>query len=143
MVRMSKTPSELVPMTDPALRALTREQRALLDDFETIRTPEMRERYAAVLRGHRDEFRAMSPSSVLEDLDIPLWAISSTDDPTFPAGETRWTEAQSAHNRNAHVLINPWINHGFTGRTAPLGDKLRVGIFFSRVLQSAGARSDL
>ena len=97
----------------------------------------MRDSYERAVRHHAPELAELSPSSVLPNFDLPRWVISSSNDVVFPAGEALWTERQTEGRSNVHVLVSPWVGHGYVGRKASLPDKVRVGMFVARVLHAA------
>ena len=119
------------------LSAFTPEQRRLFFELQAVDTPEMRRLYLGVLDRHRSEIAELSPASVLPTLKTPLYVLHGSNDIAIPAGEVAWMQKESENNPDAHFLISPWLGHAEVGRPTSLASKLRIGIFFTRILRRA------
>lgn len=116
---------------------LTKEQRALLEDVIGVKTPEMRQRYDALLERHRAELAAVSPMGKINQVSGSLYVLHGTMDPAIPAAEAQWTQAEIAHRDRAHVLITAWLHHDYMNGPVSLRDRWRVISFVRRMLDEA------
>jgi pimeloyl-ACP methyl ester carboxylesterase len=122
---------------DPSAHHLNEEERQKLNELETVDTANMHQLYLNTLNRHSAEIAAISPSSVLPRLNVPLYILHGANDPVFPVGEVEWMRLELAGNRNAHILITPWIAHAFVGQPATWWEKLKVINFGSSLLYQA------
>lgn len=119
---------------DLAVVRLSPNEQRDLDDLETVSTPEIRQRFIAMLARHRQDFEAMSPSAVIGNLNVPLYVLHGVSDTVLPAGEIEWMRKDLAGNPNAHILITPWVGHAAIGQPASLRQKLAVASFGAGIL---------
>lgn len=114
-----------------------------LDELQTVHTPQMHQLFIDALTRHRAEMAAISPSSVLRTIQVPIYILHGQNDPVFPEGEVEWMRLELAGNRNAHILVSPWIAHAFVGQPATLWERLRVINFGAQLLYEASRRSPI
>jgi pimeloyl-ACP methyl ester carboxylesterase len=119
---------------DATAASLTPVERAELRHLEAVDTPQVQQRYMQILRRHRDEIAALSPSSVIKRLDVPLYILHGDADTVFPEGEIEWMRKDVAGNRNVHILVTPWIGHALIGQPSTVGQKLEVAKFGADLL---------
>ncbi|HEV2647131.1 MAG TPA: alpha/beta hydrolase [Acidobacteriaceae bacterium] len=132
-----------LPPNDPAMRGLNAKQRQEWDELQEASTPQIRQLYLRVLTSHRAEIAAISPSSVLANLTIPIYILHGSGDIVFPEGEVEWMRQELAHNRDAHILVSPWIDHVFVGQPATTWQKLKVLGFCAQIFGRAAHRTPL
>jgi pimeloyl-ACP methyl ester carboxylesterase len=114
---------------DPSVSLLSAAERRELSDLEAVDTPDVRRHYMDILVRHHADFVALSPSSVINRLNVPLYVLHGENDTVFPEGEIEWMRKDLAGNRNAHILVTPWIGHALIGQPSTLGQKLAVAKF--------------
>ena len=129
-----------LPPDDPVLSRLSEQSRMEYEQLQTVQTEQMKERYRKLLERHREEFKAMSPSSVLPTLKIPIYILHGKADPVFPPGEAEWMRQELRNNPKAHVLITPWIGHVFVGVPSSRLDHWRTMQFCTEMLGEAAHR---
>lgn len=117
--------------------------RKKLNELQTADTPQMHQLYLDSLTRHHAEMEAISPISVLHNINVPLYILHGQDDPVFPEGEVEWMRKELAGNRNAHILVSPWIAHAFVGQPATQGERLRVINFGAQLLYEASRPSPI
>ncbi len=117
--------------------------RKKLNELQTADTPQMHQLYLDILTRHHAEMEAISPISVLHNINVPLYILHGQDDPVFPEGEVEWMRKELAGNRNAHILVSPWIAHAFVGQPATQGERLRVINFGAQLLYEASRPSPI
>ena len=122
---------------DPIVLALKPDQQKLFLDLQGVRTPAIRQYYLDVLATHHAEILAISPKSVMEHLDLPLYVIHGTDDRSVPEQEVEWMEAEAPKNNDLHVLVTPWMTHANIINMVSHAERVRVGWFFSDILTQA------
>lgn len=127
----------------PQTATLTVDQRTLLDDVLTVKTPEMRTRYHNLLDRHHAELAAISPMGKVNNIRGSLYVLHGYIDLTIPRGEAEWTEHEAAHNPNVKIVITSWMHHAILDLHAPFREKCRVGYFLSQMLDTALRRSPL
>jgi pimeloyl-ACP methyl ester carboxylesterase len=130
-----------LPPDDPALLRLNSDQRQEFDELQKVNTARMRQLYMDALARHSAEMAAISPSSVVKDLRIPLFALHGTNDPTFPEGEIEWMRQEAAGNPNVHIFLSPWFTHVAVGRPATMWEKLRVINFCSHIFSQVAIKT--
>ena len=130
-----------LPSDDPALLRLNSDQRQEFDELQKVNTARMRQLYLDALVRHSAELAAISPSSVVKDLGIPLFVLHSTNDPTFPEGEIEWMRQEAAGNPNVHIFLSPWFTHVAVGLPATMWEKLRVINFCAHIFSQAAIKS--
>jgi pimeloyl-ACP methyl ester carboxylesterase len=119
---------------DPTVRRLTTAEQHKLNELETVDTPEIHQRYMDILVRHHDDFAALSPSNALKHLNVPLYVLHGDKDAVFPEGEVEWMRKDLADNKNAHILVTPWIGHALIGQPSTLVQKLAVANFGADLL---------
>lgn len=122
---------------------LTPAQNRLYNDLRTAHSSAMRNKYHQLLERHQPEMRAISPRGHMAGLRAPLYILHGADDNSIPAGETLWTERETPSGAAVHALLTPWVAHAVLGGQVSLREKLRVGNFFSEVLNAAFRPSPL
>jgi pimeloyl-ACP methyl ester carboxylesterase len=140
---LKQTQGRKLTDNDPSVVHLSDSQQKELTELETVNTAQMHQLYLDTLIRHRAEIAAISPSSVLRDLKVPLFVLHGQNDPVFPEGEIEWMRKEVAGNRNAHILVSPWIAHAFVGQPATRWEKLRVIYFGSQLLHAASRPSPI
>ncbi len=128
------------PSDNPALRQMTPAEVNEFKELQTMQAPEMRRRYLHSLERHRAEIAAISPSSVLRQLQVPLYLLHGTHDPVFPEGEVEWTRQETAGKPDVHILVTPWLGHAFVGQPATLWQKFQVLNFCEGMFYRAARR---
>jgi pimeloyl-ACP methyl ester carboxylesterase len=126
-----------LPPSDPVMARLTPREREEFRQIERASSPEFKVRYRAVLERHRAEIAAISPSSVLSKMNIPLYVLHSSADPVFPLGEVDWIRAVTGGNQNVHILVSPWLQHVAVGNPATAWQKFQVVRFCAGMLHEA------
>jgi acetyl esterase/lipase len=126
---------------DPALLLLNPLQRQEFIQLEMVNTPQARDLYLRALVHHGPELEAISPSSVIKTLTIPLFVLHGTNDQVFPEGEIEWMRLEAAGNPNVHILVTPWLEHVSVGRPASTWQKLRVINFCAEIFSRAAKRT--
>ena len=126
-----------LPASNPVMARLTPREREEFQHIMAADDPEFKARYRGVLERHKDEIAAISPSSVLPNLHIPLYVLHSSIDPVFPVGEVTWIQKATRGNPNVHVLVSPWVLHVKVGFPASPWQKFLVIQFCAKMLQEA------
>ncbi|HEX3572194.1 MAG TPA: alpha/beta hydrolase [Acidobacteriaceae bacterium] len=126
-----------LPPSDPVMARLTPREREEFHQIKTADSPEFQRLYLRVLDRHRSEIAAISPSSVLKDLKIPLYVLHSSADPVFPLGEVAWIRKSTEGNSDVHILVSPWLLHVAVGSPATPWQKFQVIDFCAKMLQQA------
>lgn len=129
-----------LPPDDPALLRLDSNQQREFDELQKVNTPQMRQLYLDALARHSAEMEAISPSSVVKDLKIPLFVLHGTNDGAFPEGEIEWMRQEAAGNPDLHVFISPWLAHVSVGLPASLREKLRVINFCAHIFNKVAIK---
>jgi pimeloyl-ACP methyl ester carboxylesterase len=119
---------------DPSVERLSTAEQRKLDELETVNTPQIHQRYMDILARHHDDFAALSPSSALKHLNVPLYVLHGDNDGVFPEGEIEWMRRDVAGNKDAHILVTPWIGHALIGQPSTLFQKLAVAKFGADLL---------
>jgi len=120
---------------DPSVARLTEDQRRKLNALQTVGTKEVHQAYMDILKRHSQDIAAMSPSSVLSRLSVPLYVLHGQNDRVLPEGEVEWMRKRLANNPNLHILVTPWIGHATIGQPATLLQKIAVARFGARILK--------
>ena len=114
-----------------------------LDELQTVNTPQIHKLYLDILSRHQAEMAAISPSSVLHNIKVPLFILHGKNDRVFPEGEVEWMRKEVAGNHNVHILVSPWISHAFVDQPATRWEKLRVIYFGCQLLNAASHPSPI
>lgn len=146
---------EMVPAADlPQIQAvfdgkpgaeakLTARQRSYLQNLQTVATPEMHARYIALLQRNRLEMDAISPHEQMQGLRAKLYVLHATEDRSIPREEAEWDIHDAPPSVEVHALITPDLQHATLNPEAPLREKIRIGIFLSRLLDDASRSAPL
>lgn len=126
-----------LPTSDPVMARLSPREREEFHQIKTADSPEFQRLYLQVLDRHHNEIAAISPSSVLKDLNIPLYVLHSSADPVFPVGEVEWIRKATEGNPDVHILVSPWLLHVAVGSPATAWQKFQVINFCAKMLQQA------
>lgn len=122
---------------------LTPAQRQEFAELHTMRSPQIRSLYLASLARHHAEFAAISPSSVLGRMRIPLYVIHGYHDRVFPEGEVEWMRKETSGEPNVHILVTPWIAHAFVTEKVTAWQRFRTIDFVEGMLHAAAQRKPL
>lgn len=141
--RFIRNKAQPLPPSDPVLSRVSARDREEYEQLQSVQSAEMRNRFRKLLARHHEEFEAISPSSVLPGLRIPIYILHGVGDPVFPEGEAEWMRQELKHNPHAHILITPWISHVFVGAPASKLDHWRTMQFCAQMLGQAANREPL
>jgi pimeloyl-ACP methyl ester carboxylesterase len=118
-----------------ASQSTSEESERLFQLLEAQRLPELRAEFEALIDQDRERLHLLSPSGVLERVDVPVHLLHSASDTVIPPSETRWASVELAHHRHS-TLVSPLLGHAALDRDADrsLTDSLELVWFMSQVL---------
>jgi pimeloyl-ACP methyl ester carboxylesterase len=132
-----------LPPNNPAMLRLSPRQKQEFESLKNANTMEARNSYRGILQRHRSDIAALSPSSVLKGLRIPMYILHGEEDPIFPEGEVEWMRKDTAGYPEVHILTSPWVAHVKVGLPTTLWQKFRVIDFCEAMLQKARHKKSL
>ncbi|HET9086181.1 MAG TPA: CocE/NonD family hydrolase, partial [Acidobacteriaceae bacterium] len=104
--------------------AFTPAQRKLYLDLQLLDTPQIRQKYLALLDRHRADWSAISPHSCIRGLSAPLYLLHGEVDPTIPLSEAEWNVHDAPANLPVHLYISPTMHHVVVSAHPPRLQKL-------------------
>ncbi len=117
---------------------LTPAQRKLFIDLQTLDTPEIRQKYAALVERHKTELAAISPHSGMGGLKASLFLVHGQYDDTIPVSEAEWNVHDAPRTVPVHLFVSPIMHHVVLDEyTHPL-QKLKLANYLATMLFAAG-----
>ena len=122
------------------LKTLTPAQRKLFSDLQLLDTPQIREKYLALLDRHREEMAAISPHSSIGGLHAPLYLLHGKIDPTIPLSEAEWNVHDAPRNVPVYLFVSPIMHHVVLDEHPTRIAKFELANFLAGTLYAAGLR---
>lgn len=86
----------------------------------------LREPLLASVARHESEYAAVSPSTVLKDIRVPVILIHGAGDDVIPPSETEWLARDIPPQYVHESLISPAISHVGVGNKPRIADQFRL-----------------
>ena len=120
--------------------AFTPAQRKLYLDLQLLDTPQIRQKYLALLDRHRADWSAISPHSCIRGLRAPLYLLHGQIDPTIPLSEAEWNVHDAPPGLPVHLYISSTMHHVVVSAHPPRLQKLKLAHYLANMLWAAGLR---
>lgn len=121
-------------------KLLTPAQRKLFLELQVLDTPQIREKYLALLERHNAELSAISPHASIGGLRAPLYLLHGEIDPTIPLSEAEWNVHDAPKGVPVHLFVSPIMHHVVLDDHPPRMQKLKLANFMAGMLSATGLR---
>jgi pimeloyl-ACP methyl ester carboxylesterase len=86
----------------------------------------LREPLLASIARHEAEYAAVSPASILKNIQVPVLLLHGAGDDVIPPSETEWLAADIPKPYLYDSLISPAVSHVGVGEKPSFADKVRL-----------------
>lgn len=125
------------PAETAALARLTPQQRTEVADLFDARSERTRTRLAIARERHRSEMQQLSPSGLLQRIDVPVFLLHGAADNIIPSSETLWMARELPPTQLRAALVSPVLSHlDMDGAEPRFKDQMQLLHFFAQVIET-------
>lgn len=123
-----------------AMLLLNDTQKREVTELENASLPATREKIAAAIAGHANEFPELSPERGLRTLTTPVYLLHGEADNIIPAAETLWMANELPSESLQAALVSPVLSHINLETKVGAMEEWRLVHFFALVMRAAETR---